>query len=84
MKLTVAKLGTYDFMPKVIKVANGYVCDIDKNGSVTSTWDEKDNIKVYNNPNDLIADVSILINNEDIFTVEPIINVDVENNQAEA
>lgn len=80
MKITVEKLGTYDFMPKVIKVANGYVCDINKNGSVTSTWDEKDNIKVYNNVNDLLTDVTILINNEDIFTVEPII----ENDRAEA
>lgn len=84
MRLTIEKLGEYDFMPKVIKVANGYVCDIDKNGSVTSTWDEKDSIKVYNNVNELLADVTILVNNEDIFTVEPIINVDVENNQAEA
>lgn len=84
MKVTVRSIGTYEFAPKVIKVANGYVCKIDKNGEVTSTWDDKDDIKVYNNSKDLLEDVSILINNEDIFTVEPAINVDLDHDEKDA
>lgn len=78
MKITVGKIGSYDFMPKVIKVANGYVCEIEENGSVTSTWEDKDSIKVYKNVDDLLKDVCLLVSNEDIFTVEPLINVDME------
>ncbi len=78
MKIEVKAIGHYDFAPKVIKVANGYVCKIEKDGSVTSTWDEKESIKTYNNKDELIEDVRVLIDNEDIFTVEPLINVDEE------
>lgn len=84
MKITVNSIGTYDFTPKVIKVANGYVCKIDKNGEVTSTWDERKEIKVYNNSKDLLEDVSILINNEDIFTVEPVININLDHDEKNA
>lgn len=81
MKITVNSIGNYEFTPKVIKVANGYVCKIDKNGEVTSTWDERENIKIYNSSKDLLEDVSILIDNEDIFTVEPLINVNLDHNK---
>jgi len=84
MKLTVSKMGEYEFMPKVIKVANGYLCEINPDGSVTATWDEMDSVKIYKNADKLKKDVSILIENEDIFTVEPIINVNVEDVEAEA
>ncbi len=84
MKITVNSIGNYEFAPKVIKVANGYVCKIDKNGEVTSTWDEEKDIKIYNNSKDLLEDVSILINNEDIFAVEPAINIKLDDNEKDA
>ena len=42
------------------------------------------NIKVYKNVKTLKKDVLLLIDNGDIFTVEPVINIDIECVEAEA